>query len=441
MFSYKQFQLETPEKHMKISPIWQSGIKRMRNIIDSTKTDVEKLQEVQKTELFSVCTTDREEQLLSAAKWEEVILKRFGKSYETFKHLSESELHPASLSFQYNGRLVSQDFYKKLNIALEVGHNFPRLIMELGGGVGQQARILFNINPSCKYILIDLPETLHFAEIYLKEHFPSKKIVKPTAGSDFGKEYDIMLVPSTMFPAYAFWWSYEPEGSRPDMFINTSSLGEMDSETQGMYVNIIQTKIKPKRCVLLNRLLNTYSPITERFRENEAGWYWMLDRNWRVYRWELEPDFTLIPFTEMFHNREVFIVADRMFSKESLLNIDNIKAQYWYKNFSLRATDRWANQLSIDHDVLKRLSESVRMLPSVENVDMLIKYLYTIKKQYPFEEEQYLFKLYQSLAMKPHPLACKWTKRVWTKAMSIISNTIKDYIPERIKQPLRQFAQ
>ena len=54
---------------MIISPIWAYNLERMRRIIESDLSDTAKLDAIQQTELFSVCSEDLGEQMLSARAW------------------------------------------------------------------------------------------------------------------------------------------------------------------------------------------------------------------------------------------------------------------------------------------------------------------------------------------------------------------------------------
>ena len=125
--------------------------------------------------------------------------------------------------------------------------------------------------------------------------------------------------------------------------VNTSSLGEMEQRSSAYYLSVIQ-KLNPRNAILLNRLLNTYDPNTEPERERENGWYFQLDDHWISQEWELAPDFTRIPYTEMFHNRELLWMAERASSPQDAITCDYAK-QVWYAGFTTKGNVRHANQL------------------------------------------------------------------------------------------------
>ncbi len=85
--------------------------------------------------------------------------------------------------------------------------NKPNLqILELGSGYGGMARVLSTYKPDAKFTLIDLPESLFFAYIYLKVHFPEKRVVYVSSEDeifDNVKTADFLLVPSVLAESLA----------------------------------------------------------------------------------------------------------------------------------------------------------------------------------------------------------------------------------------------
>ena len=417
---------------MKISPIWKLGLEQALAILDNQKLDdAGKLAAVQNTVLYSVNSTDREEQKASALLWDGILMERHGADWQN-RVPQESEFYRADMTFLYDGRRASQDWFKKCNLALTCLNFNPGHVLELGAGFGQVGRLMMMARPFLKYTIIDLPETMHFAMLFLRLSFPDKVIVWATCTKDFTAPCDIRLIPADLASAYAT--SGAPQA---DVFLNSSSLGEMDRSYQEFYIGLIQNNIRPRYAVLLNRLFNTYDPVVEAYRENEAAWYWALDNRWDVLQWELEPDFTTIPYeAEMYHNREVFIVARRAEEKVLAEDVHFYRNHYWFKNFSLRASDRCANQLRFDHETLMRLCENARVMQSAESLDALLKFLFTIRKRFPFEEEAMLHKFYRQIAGQQHPLSSSLLSRARTKLLAGIVKPMK-HLPEPVKAVLR----
>ena len=331
--------------------------------------------------------------------------RRFGPN-SADKNPEESTYVPTKYAFTWKGRRVSHDWFKKANLALLALMFEPRHVLELGAGYGQVGRLLMLIRDGIKYTVIDLPETLYFAEIYLRLNLPKKKIVFAKSVEDFKRAYDALLVPASLAEDYA------RTETKADVFLNSSSLGEMDNATSAFYLGIIQEMIKPKYAILLNRMLNTYGPIVDNFREREAGWYFLLDRRWEVLRWELEPDFTRIPYTELLHHRELLWIAKRT-GRDQIRTIgESTRLQYWFSHFTRRPSVRCGNLLMIDAELVKELFEAVRTGPTPDNVGILLYYLHCIGKRQPFEEETILFDMYRRNSADstgkgkgpPHPL-------------------------------------
>jgi putative sugar O-methyltransferase len=350
-----------------------------------------------------------ESQKLSYVHWEKYFNNRFKDWKRTANGLQETSHYRKDLTFTVGDSCYSLDFLKKLNIAFEVIDRFHvdsnSRVLELGSGFGQVGRILHHLKPGLQYVAVDLPESLYFAAIFLNLTCPNAKIVwieKPEAlaAALAGPERaDMILVPCIFADQLA------ATRADVDVFINTSSLGEMDNASSQFYLKIVQEHLNTKHAFLLNRLLNAYDRNIEPDRAHENGWYFSLDAKWRVANWELEPVFTRIPYAEMFHNRELLWIASRSPEKVSHAVPDELFKQAWYQGFTLRASVKHANQIVFDtgmESVLCHLCESARINPTEKNLDALIKYLSVIRKPFPFEEMPLLFSLYKNIASSKH---------------------------------------
>ena len=108
-------------------------------------------------------------------------------------------------------------------------------ICDIGGGYGGLLRLLKHIYSGACCILIELPETCLLASYFLKKNFPDKKIL---LYSDIKSEkvnfsdYDFVILPQTAIKIIA--------NESIDLVINTSSLSEMENETQSFYINEIE---------------------------------------------------------------------------------------------------------------------------------------------------------------------------------------------------------
>ena len=139
-----------------------------------------------------------------------------------------SLLLPNSLRHHYYGAHVK---------SLVTGIESP-VVAEIGGGYGGFAYSLLSSLPGVKYIDFDLPEILLIASYYLMNAFPDKSfLLFGDAGnnnpvtSECINEYDVILLPNFSLPQLA--------SNSVDLFINTTSLSEMDYHTVAEYISQI----------------------------------------------------------------------------------------------------------------------------------------------------------------------------------------------------------
>ena len=99
----------------------------------------------------------------------------------------------------------------------------PRRVLEIGGGGGELARLWHMADPSLQYIDIDLPESLFYAEVFLRWNLSEANIQYITdVRQDIGGA-DIVLCPAQL--ATAIPWGHV------DIAINQGSMQEMPAET------------------------------------------------------------------------------------------------------------------------------------------------------------------------------------------------------------------
>ena len=142
---------------------------------------------------------------------------------------------------EYKDRLISEDlcnsvheFYSITRYVLINEHRKIE-IAELGSGYGRLGYIFLKIVPNSAYCFIDIPPALYIAQFYISKIFPKEKIFKFRPFSSFReikKEFEqsrirflmphqIELLPKKYF----------------DLFINVSSLHEMNRKQIRNYIN------------------------------------------------------------------------------------------------------------------------------------------------------------------------------------------------------------
>ena len=401
----------------------------MRDILNAPISAREKLHRIQETELFSVNTDNKQWFKSSEDLWVPLLRAHHGRWWEVFPEET----------INYNGKftrlvditpgqketnklyLVSLDYFKKVNLAAHILYSHPRHVVELGAGFGQVARLLLKAKlhddkKLSSYTIIDIPESLEFAKLFLKLELTDEEFNKVV----FIDAFDLQSEENKD-------WIDSIAGNCT--FFNSSSLGEMDGDTQTFYMGWLNNTLRPARMVLLNRLFNTFDPIREAFRAKEARWYWEIGSNYSAHVWDFEPMFTVFNGPELFHNRELFLVMERNNCNivPDMDEIAKISNSFMFKNFKLSGASRHMNSLLVDTKILVLLCESVRLSIHPPYIELLLKYLHMIRKAYPFEEEAYLVNRYNNYGIYP-PLT--WRKdggiyALWVKVASTVVSTLQ----------------
>ncbi len=386
------------------------NLKTMRSIISDASSLQDVIHNAQKTFMFSVNSSEQIKEravdwLLTEQHSRDVDISTFPKSVQESSH-----------SFPDNnvlrgGRILTPDFLRTVNIGVEIQRSLQLRdrkvrIVELGGGLGHLARTLRLMGVSCSHLIIDLPETLVFSYGFLKSNFPDSRFLlidNYTQVSEIqAGSYDFAFLPVSCA-------DFLREGMF-DLFVNTASMGEMRNEVIRHWMSFIQTRIRPRYLITLNRYLNTIDPAIHGWRldENECSVHY--DQLWRIMKWELEPSFTRCPYLDPLIARYVLIIAERLQEKsteeciaKSQALIEEVKFQDWWR-LSHQAGDMTMRENVLVNDMtvsgtLFKLWESIRLCPSAEVVAMLLVYLDTLLRceHREFEEVKYYQELFLSI--------------------------------------------
>jgi hypothetical protein len=97
-------------------------------------------------------------------------------------------------------------------------------VCEIGGGYGNPCRLWFEnpIRRVTRYTIIDIPESLFFAEVFLRKALPDVPIHYATAAEPANARPGVQLVPLTL--------SRQTDSVPFDIAINTGSMSEMSDE-------------------------------------------------------------------------------------------------------------------------------------------------------------------------------------------------------------------
>ena len=139
-------------------------------------------------------------------------------------------------------RPVSAIFYWHLEMYLACVNKLgdaPRQILEIGTGNGELARIFKIAHPGLHYVLMDLPESLFFAETYLRANFPAARCfyaTSPEWNTSAIAEHDFIFVPVP---------NWKPlQGAQLDYALNQGSMQEMPAATVQFYCDLLhQAKV------------------------------------------------------------------------------------------------------------------------------------------------------------------------------------------------------
>jgi hypothetical protein len=112
---------------------------------------------------------------------EERLARDFPSFAESFSLWAESIYADPDTTADYNGRPVSAPMYLIMSYCLFCLDRLPKapnMVCEIGGGYGGPARLWLTnpIHRPSKYIIVDLPESLFFSELYLAKHFGTERV-------------------------------------------------------------------------------------------------------------------------------------------------------------------------------------------------------------------------------------------------------------------------
>jgi hypothetical protein len=145
-----------------------------------------------------------------------------------------------------DGRLVSQDtarFQRSIRSLSSEGLlgarssvEAPLRVVEIGAGYGGMALHISRIVGNCRYVIVDLPETLLFSAAYLTLQAPERRLYLYRPGDrdvlDVVREFDFVLVPNYRLA--------DLKNADFELAINVASLQEMRVEQVEEYLGFLQ---------------------------------------------------------------------------------------------------------------------------------------------------------------------------------------------------------
>lgn len=400
-------------KSYTLNVFWSdANMKEMLEILNGASSAIEAIHSVQKTFMFSVNTSDSVKE--KAVDW--LLAEQKSRGIDIFDMsdaIQGSRFSNPQNNVLRKKRILTPDFLRTVNILHEIKKHCKIVeaklhIVELGGGCGHLARTIRLFLPTCSYVIIDIPESLSFSYMFLKQNFPTIRSLYITDEDQLNEcpidKFDYLFIPTKFAQGIL--------ENEFDLFINTASLGEMKNDTIRYWMDFIQNKLKVKYIFTLNRYLNTIKTdgsMDWRLDENECSV--LYDSDWNILKWELEPSFTRCPYVDTIIARYLEIVAERIpplsiaegqeISQQLMLEVMQEDWVRLEKSFSSEMTYRdniLVNNMTMSGTLFK-LWESIRLYPNSMSVGLMLKYIETLIHRHDreFEETYYYENLFDTL--------------------------------------------
>ena len=183
----------------------------------------------------------------------ETLFPEFSKHIPSF---AETPLSTAETLTTLRGRSVSMPLLWHMRVIMSVvRHCRPMTTLEIGGGYGAPGRVWMTngLHRPETYIDVDFPESLFYAEVYLRAALPKLDIVyvHENEALTAGAGPRLVLCPIHNIDAVL---------SAPDLIVNTGSMQEMSDD----YVAFYTEKIERSNARLFYSFNNFAQPISDR---------------------------------------------------------------------------------------------------------------------------------------------------------------------------------
>lgn len=349
-----------------------------------------------------------------AVAWFRDLLSRYGVDLRNAEPtLCESDLFSDDRCSTLDGRRISVDFLWRLCIARRMAATIPvarmhPVILEVGSGSGNLARTLKLLHPRVRYVCVDIPESLFFANLFLKLEFPhaTHKYVRNPSDVENVQEADFVYVPTEFAPVLA--------SQRFGLFVNTNSLGEMRNEASAHWFQFVESQVEVDHIFLLNRFLNRVDFEQSPHRRDEAGCSLTLGSCWDILDWEIDPDFERSPYVATLFTRNLLVAGTRRADSLSVpaalerlrARVPDWQCQDWFVrphwvNYRLESGGTYPPlntraDLNFTHDLklggtLFELWEYFRLTRCSEAAQLLRRWMWSHGGEpTPFEEVEYL---------------------------------------------------
>lgn len=116
--------------------------------------------------------------------YEDTLKSEFPHFYNMINEMGDSPYSRPETLLEISGRLVSNVFFYHLRYLLQCLTHVkePEIVCEIGGGYGGLARLWLQnpVHLPSVYVMVDFPECLFFAEVFLRVNFDELKLLYVT---------------------------------------------------------------------------------------------------------------------------------------------------------------------------------------------------------------------------------------------------------------------
>ena len=334
--TYSDYRAIGFDERQQLGNIWRSNVERfLVGLIENQDIDLQQIMgELNKRAFYDF--TVAAPLLKPSLRWYQTHIRhKYDVTLETMpERVCESKYLPDERCLDFAGRRLSSDFLYRLSQVMYLRSknclSSGNRILEIGAGYGALARTILLSTDNIRYVLLDIPETLFFAEIFLSAEFSEKKfhMISVNSTRESIEAADILLVPTGFRQMI--------DHQRFDLVINTNSLGEMPTTVSSDLIEWLNVTVKPVRMYSLNRFLNRVSAKEFAHRAEAAGCNFLWGPAWKIMDWEVNPPFEQCPFYVSTVTRNLCVVMEhdvsppKPDSNEVVETLDDIELQDWF---------------------------------------------------------------------------------------------------------------
>lgn len=216
---------------------WDAYARTMSAAIDGLATPVDVLRFAQTRIGFEHRGDARHEGKFTAL-YERELVASFPQYADRLDAFADIEDSAADTTYVHNGRLISNVMFYQARVVLSCLANLPtapKTVLEVGGGYGAPARLWMNnpISPPRNYLILDMPESLFFADVFLRKEFGDEAVYYVASDAPL----PVTVLERHRFILCPLPCSHALQDLPIDLVINTGSLQEMSEQWVDFYAD------------------------------------------------------------------------------------------------------------------------------------------------------------------------------------------------------------